>query len=101
MNPLSDLDTLAVAAWTNSGRCGDEYYRVMTAWVVSRCAQGSADRCHELAMQYDKSLNTFLGLTVGLSSAITGGKNVRLARRYKSILAGDLDYFDGHRAAGA
>lgn len=99
MNTKTEMDTQAAAAWTNCGRRGDEYYRVITAWLVSRRGKGSESKNRELAHEYDNALNSFLALTAGAHPAAAHSQNVGLAWQYKAILAGDLNYFRGRRPA--
>lgn len=90
-----DLRDTFRQTWTETGRCGDEYYREMTAWITSRMQAGSAELCYRLAMVYDRALDKFIA-DVGHSSAPErSGSGIDLAARYKVLLSRDLEYLSG------
>ena len=88
-----ELENLSAAAWSDTGRCSDEYYREMSAWIVSEHRSGSAAACRRLANEYDRMLDNFIDCSRSLPHSSSLDLRMGLAATYKSLLAGDLEYF--------
>ena len=88
-----ELETLSAAAWSDTGRSSDEYYREMSAWIVSKYRTGSAAHCRRLANEYDRTLDIFMAGGSTLPHSRLLDIRMGLAATYKSLLAGDLEYF--------
>ena len=88
-----DLETLSAAAWSDTGRSSDEYYREMSAWIVSDHCKGSAADCRRLANEYDRTLDVFMAGGSTLPHSRLLDLRMGLAATYKTLLAGDLEYF--------
>jgi len=95
MKNYIELEHRCAAAWSDTGRCSDEYYREMSAWIVSKHRTGSAADCRRLANEYDRMLDTFMDCSRALPRSSSLDLRMGLAATYKSLLAGDLEYF-GH-----
>jgi hypothetical protein len=67
----------------------------MSAWIVSEHRTGSAADCRRLANEYDRMLDTLYGMQQLLPHTSSLDLRMGLAATYKSLLAGDLEYF-GH-----
>ncbi len=93
-----ELEDFSAAAWSDTGRCSDEYYREMSAWIVSEHRTGSAADCRRLANEYDRMLDIFIDCSSDLPHSRLLDLRRGLAATYKSLLAGDLEYF-GHLVA--
>jgi len=57
---LIELEEAAAAALRESDRAGDDYYRALTRWTVSRLANGTGRKCYRLALAYDGALDKSL-----------------------------------------
>jgi hypothetical protein len=89
MKNKTEMENLSAAAWSDTGRCGDEYYAKMSAWVVSDRRDGTATECSRLANVYDQ-----------MPHSPASVRRMDLAVTYKSILSGDLEYFVTHPVYG-
>jgi hypothetical protein len=92
-NKLS-IESRSAAAWSDTGRCSDEYYQTMTAWTVSNCRNGSREECRRLAVKYDETIDAFLAVSGELPFSATVEEDINRALHYKSLLSGDLVYFE-------
>jgi hypothetical protein len=57
---LIELEEAAAAALRESDRAGDDYYRALTRWTVSRLTNGTGRKCYRLALAYDGALERSL-----------------------------------------
>ena len=88
---LVDLEEAAAAARRESDRAGDNYYRALTRWTVSRLANGTGRKCYRLALAYDDALDKFLDRLNSLNASASG-KRIAIVTEQKSLLKADLDY---------
>lgn len=88
---LIELEEAAAAARLESDRAGDDYYRALTRWTVSRLVNGTGRKCYRLALAYDGALDKSLHSLKSLNSSHSR-KRIAIVTEQKSLLKVDLDY---------
>ena len=80
-----------------SGKCGDEHYRVMTIWARSVKTKESTRRCHAVALIYEKALNKLVEC-IKMNPATSVKKDLDVALGYKRLLTADIELLSGFHA---
>ena len=89
---LIELEEVAAAARLESDMAGDDYYRALTRWTVSRLVNGTGRKCYRLALAYDSALDKSLDSLKSINSS-PSRKRIAMVTEQKSLLKVDLDYF--------
>ena len=81
-----DRLTLAARAdpatpWSECGRTGDNYYRLMQKWIESKQQPKACEECYAAALEYKACLDHLIA-----SPKDTSERNLRTAIEYRSLL---------------
>ena len=90
-NP-TQLNDSSADARRESELAGDDYYRTITDWVVSRLANGSVQKCYDLAVAYDRAIDRLIDRLKAQVKSASSLRSIDIATKQKTILNGDLEY---------
>lgn len=97
INMLISTNNELDAAWDETLRCSDEYYKTVTAWLISGCKNDGA-KCHDRAVEYGEKIDIFLAYNRGVTISAVDERRISMAKRYRRLLDRDLNYL--HIGAG-
>ena len=80
----------------NSRRLGDEHYRAMTDWVLSKAPAYSQPRCRKLANDYKASLDELIQTLESMPPAKEVDKSLQFARVFRTLIIRDIQLIDSY-----
>ena len=79
-----------------SRQLGDEHYRAMTDWVLSRAPADSKPSCRKLAVAYRKSLDQLIRTLEFMPQSEKVYNSLQFARVFRTLIDRDIELLDSH-----